>query len=167
MQAVEAGGPGRQAPDHYCAPTNKDYVEALGKLQSDIHALAQSPGAPDPAQLTQAGSSADAASSAVTKVIASVPVDQQFGNEDQVRRLLEEPIKNVEALLTRGPIDIANGSGKSYCSAVRGGCEEISFRSEFSARCSLDQLYAVFGPTGDALEKTERRCEAVCAQGGF
>ena len=35
--------------------SNKEYVEALGKLGSDIHALAQSPGSPDPAQLAQAG----------------------------------------------------------------------------------------------------------------
>ena len=59
---------------------------------------------------------ASAGGGTVTKIIASVPVDQEFGNHDQVRRLLQEPIKNTEALLGRGPIDIANGSGKSYCS---------------------------------------------------
>ena len=71
VAAVEPPGPPDKLPDHYIVASNKDYVEALGKLQSDIHALAQNPGAPDPAQLTQAGNSADAASQAVTKVIAS------------------------------------------------------------------------------------------------
>ncbi len=153
VQAVEAAGPPDKAPDHYVLPTNKDYVEALGKLQSDIHALAQNPGAPDPAQLTQAGNSADAASSAVTKIIASVPVDQQYANQDQVRRLLEEPIKNVEMLLRRGPIDIANGSGKGFCSSFAGVATKYPFDPNSLQDASLDQLYAVFGPTGDAWKK--------------
>jgi type VI secretion system protein ImpL len=153
VQAVEPPGPADKLPDHYVVPPNKEYVEALGKLQSDIHALAQNPGAPDPAQLTQAGSSADAASQAVTKVITSVPVDQQFGNQDQVRRLLEEPIKNAEALLRRGPIDIANGAGKSYCSSFAGVASKYPFDSNSSQDLTVDQLYAIFGPTGDALKK--------------
>ena len=107
-----AAGPGRTRPRITTLfPSNKEYVEALGKLQSDIHALAQSPGSPDPAQLTQAGASADAASNAVTKMIASVPVDQQFGNQDQVRRLLEEPIKSCGS--------VAEARANRYCE--RGG----------------------------------------------
>jgi type VI secretion system protein ImpL len=153
VQAVEPPGPADKLPDHYIVPPNKEYVEALGKLQTDIHALAQNPGAPDPAQLTQAGSSADLASQAVTKVVASVQVDQQFGNQDQVRRLLQEPIKNVEALLKRGPVDIANGSGKSYCAAFAGAATKYPFDPNSLQDLSMDQLYAIFGPTSDALKK--------------
>jgi type VI secretion system protein ImpL len=153
VQEVEPPGPPDKAPDHYIVPSNKEYVEALGKLASDIHALAQSPGSPDPAQLTQAGNSADAASSTVTKIIASVPVDQQFGNQDQVRRLLEEPIKNAEALLRRGPIDIANGAGKGYCAQFTGVINKYPFDPNSLQDLSMDQLYALFGPTGDAWKK--------------
>jgi type VI secretion system protein ImpL len=153
VQAVEPAGPPDKAPDHYVVPANKEYVEALGKLQSDIHALAQSPGSPDPAQLTQAGNSADAASSTVTKIIASVPVDQQFGNQDQVRRLLQEPIKAAEALLRRGPIDIANGSGKGYCSQFAGVINKYPFDPNALQDASVDQIYPIFGPTGDAWKK--------------
>jgi type VI secretion system protein ImpL len=153
VQAVEQPGPPDKAPDHYVLASNKEYVEALGKLQSDIHALAQNPGAPDPAQLAQAGNSADAASSTVTKIIASVPVDQEFGNQDQVRRLLQEPIKNTEALLRRGPMDIANGSGKSYCSQFAAVVNKYPFDPNAPQDASMDQLYAIFGPTGDAWKK--------------
>jgi type VI secretion system protein ImpL len=153
VQTVEPPGPADKLPDHYIVPPNKDYVEALGKLQTDIHALAQNPGAPDPAQLTSAGNSADLASQAVTKVVASVQVDQQFGNQDQVRRLLEEPIKNVETLLKRGPADIANGSGKSYCAAFAGAANKYPFDPNSLQDLSMDQLYAIFGPTSDALKK--------------
>ena len=153
VQTVEPPGPADKLPDHYIVPPNKDYVEALGKLQTDIHALAQNPGAPDPAQLTSAGNSADLASQAVTKVVASVQVDQQFGNQDQVRRLLEEPIKNVETLLKRGPADIANGSGKSYCAAFAGAANKYPFDPNSLQDLSMDQLYAILGPTSDALKK--------------
>jgi type VI secretion system protein ImpL len=153
VQAVEPPGPADKLPDHYIVPPNKEYVEALGKLQTDIHALAQNPGAPDPAQLTQAGNSADLASQAVTKVVAAVQIDQQFGNQDQVRRLLEEPIKNVEALLKRGPVDIVNGSGKSYCAAFAGAASKYPFDPNSLQDLSMDQLYAIFGPTSDALKK--------------
>ena len=153
VQAVEPPGPADKLPDHYIVPPNKEYVEALGKLQTDIHALAQNPGAPDPAQLTQAGNSADLASQAVTKVVASVQVDQQFGNQDQVRRLLQEPIKNVEALLKRGPLDIVNGSGKSYCAAFAAAASKYPFDPNSLQDLSMDQLYAIFGPTSDALKK--------------
>jgi len=153
VQAVEPPGPPDKLPDHYVLPPNKEYVEALGKLQTDIHALAQNPGAPDPAQLTSAGNSADSASQAVTKVITAVPVDQQFGNQDQVRRLLEEPIKNVEALLKRGPIDIANGTGKSYCAAFAGAVSKYPFDPNSLQDVSMDQLFAILGPTSDALKK--------------
>jgi type VI secretion system protein ImpL len=153
VQFVEPPGPADKPPDHLIVPANKDYIEALGKLQSDIHALAQSPGAPDPAQLTQAGSSADAALNAVTKVIGSVPIDPQFGNEVQVRRLLEEPIKAAEGSLKRGPIDIANGTGKSYCSAFAVVAKKYPFDPSSTQDLTMDQLYAVLGPTSDALKK--------------
>ena len=153
VQAVEPPGPADKGPEHYVVPANKDYVEALGKLGSDIHALAQNPGAPDPAQLTQAANSADAASGAVSKIITSVPVDQQFGNQDQVRRLLQEPIKAAEALLRRGPIDIANGSGRGYCSQFAAVINKYPFDPNSLQDASLDQIYAIFGPTGDAWKK--------------
>jgi type VI secretion system protein ImpL len=153
VAAVEPPGPPDKPPDHYIVPANRDYIGALGKLQSDIHVLAQSQGAPDAAQLTQAGSSADAATQAVTTVIAGVPVDQQFGNQDQVRRLLQEPIKNVEELLKRGPVDIANGSAKGFCAAFAGVANKYPFNPTASQDASVDQLYAIFGPNSDALKK--------------
>ena len=108
-----------------------------GSLSS---ALAQNPGAPDPAQLTQAANSADAASGAVTKIITSVPVDQQFGNQDQVRRLLQEPIKAADALLRRGPIDIANGSGRGYCSQFASVINKYPFDPNSLQDASLEYL---------------------------
>ena len=156
VAVVEPPGPPDKLPEKYILPPNKEYIEALAKLQSDFHALAQNPGTPDPAQLTQAGVSADAATQAATKTIDAGPVDQQFKNQEEVKRLLEEPIKNAEALLKRGPVDIANGSGKGYCSAFAGVASKYPFDPKSPQDASVEQLYAVFGPNGDALKTLKK-----------
>ena len=153
VAAVEPPGPPDKLPDHYVVPSNKDYVDALTALGAAIHGLAQNQGAPDPAQLKTAGDSADAASQTVTKISASLPLDQQFGNQDQVRRLLQEPIKNVGEMLKRGPVDIANGSAKGFCSVFAGVANKYPFNPSASQDASVDQLYTVFGPNSDALKK--------------
>jgi len=153
VQAVAPPGPADKPPDRYISKATEDYIKALGKLQTDIHTLATSPGAPDPAALAAAAASAGAASTAVTNTITSVPVDAQFGNQEQVRRLLEEPIKAADALLKRGPVDIANGSGKGFCSQFAGIGSKYPFDANSAQDASLDQLYAVFGPNADAWKK--------------
>jgi type VI secretion system protein ImpL len=153
VQAVEPAGPPDKLPDHYVMAANKEYVDALVTLQTAIHGLAQNPGAPDPAQLKQAQDAADVASQAVSKLSNSFAVDQQFGNQEQVKRLLQEPIKNVEEYVKRGPLDIANGSAKGYCSAFAGVATKYPFDPKSLQDASVDQLYAVFGPTGDAWKK--------------
>ena len=153
VQAVEPPGPADKLPEKYILPPNKEYVDALGKLGSDFHALAQNPGTPDPAQVKQATDSAQAATQAATRTVDSGPVDQQFRNQDEVRRLLEEPIKNAEAVLNRAPGEIANGSGKSFCSAFAGVARKYPFDPSSPQDVTMDQLYAILGPTSDALKK--------------
>ncbi len=165
VQAVAPPGPADKPPDRYISAATGDYIKALGKLQTDIHALATSPGAPDPAALASAAASAGAASTAVTNTITSVPVDDQFGNQEQVRRLLEEPIKAADALLKRGPIDIANGSGKGFCSQFAGVGEQVSVRSKFSSGCLAGSALCSLRAERRCVEKAERRREAICTQG--
>jgi type VI secretion system protein ImpL len=153
VQAVAPPGPADKPPDRYISAATGDYIKALGKLQTDFHALAASPGAPDPSALASAQGSAGAASTAVTNTITSVPVDSQFGNQEQVRRLLEEPINAAYALLKRGPVDIANGSARALCSQFAGVGSKYPFDPNSAQDASLDQLYAVFGPNADAWKK--------------
>src|SRR4029077_20049675 len=107
VSAVEPAGPPDTLPDRYVLPPNKDYIDALVKLQSDVHALAQSQGTPDPALVTAATTSADGALQAGTKTGDPVPGDHTFKNQDEVTRLLEEPIKRVEDIQRGMPAKIA------------------------------------------------------------
>jgi type VI secretion system protein ImpL len=153
VQAVEDPGPPDKPPTKYIGKTTEDYVKSLGNLDAAIHGLAQSPGQPDPTLLAAAATAEGTASTAVTTVITAVPVDSQFANEKQLRRLLEEPITAIDALLRRGPADIANGSGKGFCSQFSAVASKYPFDSNSPQDAPLDQLYAVFGPTGDAWKK--------------
>jgi type VI secretion system protein ImpL len=152
VQAVEDPGPADKPPAKYIGKATEDYVKALGNLQAAIHGLAQSPGGtPDPALLAAAGTAEGAASTAVTSVITSVPVDSQFANEKQVRRVLEEPITAIDTMLRRGPQDIANGSGKGFCTAFNDLTSKYPFNPNSLQDLPVDQLYSVFA--GDAWKK--------------
>ena len=152
VQAVEEPGPPDKPPAKYIGKATEDYVKALGTLDAVIHGLAQSPGGtPDPTLLAQAAAAEGTASTAVTTVITSVPVDSQFANERQVRRVLDEPITAIDALLKRGPSDIANGTGKGFCAAFNDLTGKYPFNPNSLQDLPVDQLYSVFA--GDAWKK--------------
>ncbi|HEY3974383.1 MAG TPA: ImcF-related family protein [Candidatus Sulfotelmatobacter sp.] len=153
VATVEPPGPSDKLPDHYILPSNKDYIDALGNLQVTIHALAQGTGAPDPVELGKVNDAVTAAYQAVGKVIDVVKADHQYGNEKQVRALLEEPIKSVEALMSRAPGDVANGSAKGYCMAFAGVEHKYPFDPASLQDAKVDDLNSLFAPTGEAWKK--------------
>ena len=80
-------------------------------------------------------------------------MDSQFRNQDQVQRLLQEPIQGAEGLVTRAPADAANGGASAFCMKFRDIANKYPFDPKSSQEVSLDQFYAVFGPTSDAWTK--------------
>jgi type VI secretion system protein ImpL len=150
VQAVEPPGPADKPPDVLITKTTQEYVKALGALNAAIHSLAQSPGAPDPALLAQASSAQTAASSAVTTVITSIPVDnsQPVGNEKQVRRLLEEPITALEGPTKQAPLKVAAEAAAGFCAQMRG---MYPFDPTSLKEIPLDQLNSLLG--GEAWKK--------------
>jgi len=152
VAAVEPPGPPDKLPEHYVLPSNKEYIDALTALGAAVHSLAENTGVPDPAQTKAAGDAADAASQTVTKISALLPLDQQFGNQDQVRQLLQEPIKNFEARQKQVPADTANGQASLFCKTFAGVANKYPFNPNATQDVSMEQLFTVFGPTSDALK---------------
>jgi len=150
VQEVEPPGPPDKLPDVLIAKPTQDYVKALGGLNAAIHSLAQSPAAADPALLAQASTAQTAASSAVTAVITSIPVDnsQPVGNEKQVRRLLEEPITALDGPVKLGPLKAAGAAAAEFCSQMKG---MYPFDPTSLKEMPLDQLYSLLA--GDAWKK--------------
>lgn len=150
VQAVEPPGAPDKLPDQYTFPSNKDYIVALTKLQSDISTLANSPTGPDPGLITQASTSAGAAKTSVTQVMG-MKVDQRFHNENLVRTLLEEPITNAEALFGRAPKEAVNAAGRDFCGQFNGLLNKYPFNPAAHEELSTDQMNAMLEPTKGAL----------------
>jgi type VI secretion system protein ImpL len=150
VQAIEPPGPADKPPDVLITSKTQDYMKTLGTLDASIHALAQSPGAPDPTVLAQAASAQTAASSAVTAIISGIPVDnsQPLGNEKQVRRLLEEPITALDAAVKAGPVKAAGAAAAGFCSQMRG---MYPFDPTSPKEMPPDQLYSLLA--GDEWKK--------------
>ncbi|MGA8152339.1 MAG: ImcF-related family protein [Terriglobales bacterium] len=147
VQALEPPGPPGKLPDQYILPSNKEYIVALNKLQSD---LAPMVAGPSDALTTQVSASAGAAKVSVTQVMGT-RVDQRFHNESLVRTLLEEPIVNVEDLLGRAPKDALNGAGKDFCSKFAQLTGKYPFNPNATDEVSVDQLNSILAPNGGAL----------------
>ncbi|HTT23232.1 MAG TPA: ImcF-related family protein [Candidatus Sulfotelmatobacter sp.] len=150
VQAIEPPGPPDKPPDVLITSKMQDYMKALGTLDASIHALAQSPGAPDPTLMAQAAGAQTSASSAVTAVISGIPVDnsQPVGNEKEIRRLLEQPITALDAAVKAGPAKVAGAAAAGFCSQMRG---LYPFDPTSQKEMPLDQFYSLLA--GDEWKK--------------
>ena len=157
VQAVEPPGPADKPPDVLISPKTQDYMKALGGLMAAVHAIAQSPGAPDATLNAQVSTAQSTASGAVTAVITAIPVDnsQPVGNEKQVRRLLEEPITAVEGPNKQGPIKAAGAAAATFCSQMKG---QYPFDPASSKEMPMDQLYSLLA--GDEWKKINEAVKA-------
>jgi type VI secretion system protein ImpL len=163
---VEPPGSPDKPPEHYILPPTEDYVKALGKLQTDMSALAQNPDNPDPAALASAAASSSSASAAVVTMFTKVPVDSQFRNQDQVQRLLEEPIKGADDLIKLGPLQAAKGAASEYCKRFGQLTDKYPFDPKSSQQATLDQLYSVFGPTGADWKNLNEKVQPIAMKVG-
>jgi type VI secretion system protein ImpL len=150
VQAVEPPGPADRLPDQFVL-SNKDYVLALSKLQSDVGALAQNKA--DSNLNKQASESATAAKDTVTKIILGAPIDQRFHDENLVSGLLKEPIVEVEALLARGPKDVLNAAAAALCDQFAQMSSKYPFNPNSVQDLPVDQLNAILAPKTGGLWK--------------
>jgi len=148
VQAIEPPGPADKLPDQYILPSNKDYIVALSKLQSDYSTYRHNVG--DPNALNQALNSVGAAKVSVTQVMGT-RVDQKFHMEGEVRRLLLEPIAGVEDLLSSGPADAANKGGHSLCQDFDQMTRKYPFNTKASEEVSIDTVNSILAPKVGSL----------------
>lgn len=131
-------------------PENQPYIGGLAKLQGDINTLANGANQTDPSLILAAQGSASAAKATITQVMGTKP-DPIYHNEDLVRSLLEQPIKNAEALFGRAPKQAANGAGHDLCSQVELMLKKYPFNPYSNTDLPVEDLRSVVGPTDSAL----------------
>ncbi len=145
-------------PDKYLGPATSKYIDALVALDVAVHALAQN--SSDQTLLAPASDAAAKARQAASTISSSLPLDhsQTLGNEQQVSRLLTEPIKGIEDLIRLGPVAAANKGAASFCGQFAAATlNKFPFNSSALQEVSIDQLNAIFGDGFTKFAESEKQ----------
>jgi type VI secretion system protein ImpL len=135
--------------DRYTNPQNEEYVRALGKLQSDVDAVANSPAGNDAATNQALGDARDAKTT--TNQLAALKFNPDA--ENLVRTLLLEPITNVEAKLRGVGADELNAGGKGLCGQFRAVLGKYPFNPASKDDAKVDEVNSILKKPDGALWK--------------
>jgi type VI secretion system protein ImpL len=151
FQPVQAVVP-PSATDHFIAPQNQTYVNALLALQTAVEQIADQPGPPDPNAASQSITAAAQAKMATRQMAQTFRVDANGHIESAVQNFLEAPITAVEAMLRNvGPQEL-NAKGKDLCAQMRPVLSKYPFNPNTSAAlATLSDLDSIFEPHRGAL----------------
>jgi len=126
-------------------------MQALTDLGAKTDTLVHSPtGTADSALMTQIIQSAAAAKGAASQATGT-RVDNTYHTENLVHHLLEEPITNVELLISTGPKEALNAAGQGFCEKFAQISGKYPFNPKSGEDLSVDQFNAVFAPKTGSL----------------
>ncbi len=135
----------------YVMPPNQQYMGSLLKLQNLIQQVASSsPGASDPV----AGMTAAAANEALQitgQVAQQFAIDREGNVPGTVKKLMEDPITQVERILKgMGPAEL-NAGGRTLCGQFNALMSKYPFNPKSTTQATLDELNRFFRPQDGAL----------------
>ncbi len=136
----------------YVASSNQTYMGNLLKLQSSVQQIASSPaGARDPVAAQMTISQAADARLATGQMAQTFTIDQESNVPAMTRKLLEDPITEVERLLKGiGPAEL-RAKGQALCAQFRELMSKYPFNLKSSVRATLDDVNRFFRPQDGAL----------------
>ena len=133
----------------YIGPQNKDYVDALGKLQTDVDAVANSPA--DTAAAAKAQGDAGDAKNAANQLARNFTPGSDPDNT--VQKLLLAPITDVEAKLRGAGATDLNAGGKALCGQFHAVLSKYPFKADSKQEATPDDLNAIFRKPDGTLWK--------------
>ena len=132
------------------SPANQSYMSGLVALQNAIDPIASQPGTPNDSAAAQISSQEQSAKGKVGEMALT------FGNDPEaatVRRLLEEPITNVDPLLRRLGGEALNGAGRTFCNLYQALMRKYPFNPTSTEMAELAEVNAIFKPKDGELWK--------------
>lgn len=151
VQIVVPPGPADRPPDQFVDSPTKAYIDSLFQLRSDIDTALQSPTGPaDPALLNQISRTEGVAEGAARRTIGGA-IDQRFHTENEVYRMLVEPITNVRNVTTGVPVEALNAAGQGFCSQFAQISGKYPFNPKSTQDAPIDQVNSIFAPRTGAL----------------
>ncbi len=135
----------------YVAPSNQSYMGSLLKLQNSVQQVAtSSAGIADPAaQMTL--SQAAEAHLATGQIAQTFAIDKDGNVPAQVKKLMEDPITEVERLLKGiGPAEL-RAKGAALCGQFRQLMSKYPFNLKSTTQATVDDVNRFFRPQDGAL----------------
>jgi type VI secretion system protein ImpL len=132
----------------FTSPANQGYLQALLQLSSSIDAASQ--GGND-AAAQQTLNDARQAKQVAAQVGRAFAPDLEAHIDQQVQKLLEDPITNVEGLLRKLGPDELNAQGARLCAQIHPALAKYPFSPKGSSEATIADLVAVFKPKEGAL----------------
>lgn len=136
--------------DRYTNSQNNAYVAALGKLQTDVDAVVNSPAGTDSPAANQAISDAREAK-ITTNQLATINFNPD--PERLVQNLMLEPIVNLEAKLRGVGADELNAGGKGLCGQFRAVLNKYPFNPASKLDASVEEVGSILKKPDGALWK--------------
>jgi type VI secretion system protein ImpL len=151
FQAPQAVVPPPNGENHYSAPTNQGYIQALQGLEQAIKSLSLSPVPNDPTAAAPVNQAAGAADQAAEAVRGTFNPDSA-GRMDAVSfALLEAPIKSANALAAKAPAAAAGGGAKTFCAQMAPMMTKFPFNPLGTVEATPDEVAQIFQPQQGAL----------------
>ena len=130
--------------DHYVSEHNSPYVSALIALQTSIDRVAHAGNDAKDDVVTQTQTDATNAYRVTRQIAQSFRIDQEGNVHGMVQKLMEDPIRQAEALLGRlGPAQL-NTEGKRVCGDVFALTKKYPFDTNSKIDATLEELNGVF-----------------------
>jgi type VI secretion system protein ImpL len=146
---------------------NQSYMEALIKLQAAVAQFAANPGPAGEAHRAQANAEAVNALITTAQVARSFSTDRGGDVDLKTRRLLEDPITNVQRLLKVDVAGPVNAAAKQFCATVRPLTAKYPFSPRASQEATLQEVAALLRPgEGTLWQFYERELKAVLTRQG-
>ncbi|HEY2018735.1 MAG TPA: ImcF-related family protein [Bryobacteraceae bacterium] len=146
FQPVQALTPPENT-DHYIAPSNQNYINALVQLQSSIDSVGPPP---NDAAVAQALTVAKQAEGSVNQVAQAFHIDAPI--QGDLQRLLKEPITYAEGCFPKPGGDL-NAKGAGMCRSISPLLAKYPFTPKAQAEAALGEIDAFFKPKDGALWK--------------
>jgi type VI protein secretion system component VasK len=130
--------------DRYIAPTNQNYMNALGQLQVGIDGVANLPQMDDAAAVPTQATAAQA--KLTTRQMAQAFRIDAEGLHSNVQKLLEDPIVYAEGLLRSVAPAELNGKGRTLCAQFRPIMAKYPFNPASQIDATMVDVVSLFKP---------------------
>ena len=139
--------------DRYVQDHNSSYISALTSLQTSIDRIAKA-GAQVPEDLVaQTATDATNAYKVTRQIAQNFRIDRDGNVHGMVQKLMEDPIRQAEALLGRlGPAQL-NSEGQSMCRDFLQLARKYPFDTGSKVDATLDEVNAIFRPGDGKLAR--------------